>query len=143
MRRQQRNSTYQLVSISNSDTTKSSCIMSNHQDSENDNFDDEPPSTAPYQRVEVDQTTIPENTSLARSCVRNFTLMSFLFSANHGCVVGKSLQKDATMIMAILLLADCSSFYLVFYACNVLQRACHWQRLSLDQLGPGNPVSYI
>jgi hypothetical protein len=48
---------------------------------------------SPYQQLSVDEEEeVPITTTInqiaARGTLRNFILMSVLFSANHGCVVG-------------------------------------------------------
>jgi hypothetical protein len=68
-----------------------------------------PQTTSPtsYQQLSMDEeresaTTIATpNHVAARRTLWNFTLMSILFSANHGCVVGKK-RKERTCGLIIL-----------------------------------------
>ena len=106
--------TVQLVSISNNNNdtsqTHATTMTMNVNESDNEGgFQDEPQQlpSSPYQRVDETEINLnlttsstspssPISAAAARACIRNFTLMSFLFSANHGCVVGTYIVQKAS-----------------------------------------------
>lgn len=67
----------------------------------------------------------------ARRTLWNFTLMSILFSANHGCVVGKKNEQLKQHVGARLLILGTNGRLLThyYYYYHYLQLVWPWRRL--------------